>query len=174
MKDSIKITIKDAGIDKTFVIKKAKGMASFDLFMDINSIIERSQGAYAAIAQQFMHNCMQTGISGIASNKEVADVISTHSKELMHFIFNTFFRELTKADRDNLLEQILPFVIFLNGTMETALTISKNHSTIEHIDLYVEEMQTIFTICQEFIKLTYSHFLPTGVKINSQEDLNKK
>jgi hypothetical protein len=174
MKDSIKITIKDAGIDKVFIIKKSKGMATMDFFMDINSIIARSNGPYAPIAQQFMHNCMQTGFSGIAPNKEVADVISTHSKELMHFIFNTFFRELTKTDRDNLLEQILPFVIFLNGTMETALTISKNHSTAEHIDLYVDDMQTIFKICQEFIKLTYPHFLPAGVTISSQEDLNKK
>ena len=180
MEDSIKITIKDAGIDKTFIIKKAKGMASFDLFMDILSIIERSQNPYANAVQQFMHNCMQTGITGKASNKEVEELIRRNeilrenSTAIMHLIFNTFFGELNPVDRNNILEQIFKHVVFLNGSMKTLITTSKNSNTAEHIDLYIEDIQSIFTICQEFIKLTFAHFLPTGDKIDSQEDLNKK
>jgi hypothetical protein len=173
-KDLIRVIIKDAGIDKTFLIKKAKGMASFDLFMDIVSIIERSQSPYANVAQQFMHNCMQTGISGKASTADVENLIRENSASIMYLIFNTFFRELNPVDRDNILEQIFKHVIFLNGSMETLITTSKNSNTAEHIDLYIEDIQSIFTICQEFIKLTFAHFLPTGDKIDSQEDLNRK
>lgn len=170
MKDQISITVKDGGIDKTFLIKKPKAMAAFNLFMDINRIIEKSEGMYAAVAQQFLHNCMQTGtqVAGV-TNTEVENVIKQNSESLLYFVFNSFFKELDADSRNNILEQIFINVIFKNGVLDTALTVLPNSNRAEHVDMYITEVSTIFTICREFMRFNFGHFLPQEAKTNSPE-----
>jgi hypothetical protein len=168
------IIVKDGGIDKKFIIKKAKGMASFNLFMDIVKVIEKAEGNYALIAQSFLHNCMQTGIEISGVKKDEAEkAIRENSDQLMYFIFNSFFRELDENSRNNILEQIFQHVLFDNGGQSQHTLTAIGNPKAEHIDLYIDDVSSILHICQEFVRLNYSHFFPK-TNPSSPEDLTVK
>lgn len=171
MQNQITVVINDNNIDKTFVIKKAKGMAAFDLFMDINRVIEKADGVYAGVAQQFMHNCMQTGMEiSKTANAEVENVFKQHSNELIYFIFNSFFKELDISSRVNILEQIFKHVIFKNGNLDVPLTTDKTNNNVEYVDNCISDVQTIFKICREFVRLNFGHFLQQKAVADSIAD----
>lgn len=152
------VTINDNGQDKLFVIREMFAIEKFDFLLDIsNKILKNEKFTFKGILQ-LIFNAMQSGtkldnINDIEINKTLESIQNSGFIEVAFELFKSLITNCTKYERDQIMHQLISCITIHNGVLPVKLNMIEESS--ENINHYVNDMQTLFKLLFEVIKINY-------------------
>lgn len=154
--DNVKqIILNDAGIDKTFLLRKFKALEQVKFNHKLLSALDGLEIldlVTIANMKQAVAQIMQTG-----EKIESADSQLTNTSELLPMLFKILRNALSGASdkkQDEIFKDVFDKVTFVNGGIP--INLNTINGDASNVDNYISDSVTIYKLIWEFIKFNYT------------------